>query len=59
MGIWGMPVPKVLLLVALLCPPAFTIRCYTDLEATQVLAIFSFPEKQYEDDFDFEKHGLS
>ena len=62
MGIWGMPVPKVLLLVALLCPPAFTIRCYTDLEATQVLELDNlaiFPEKQYEDDFDFEKYGLS
>ena len=37
MGIWGMP--KALLLLALLCPPALAIRCYTDLEATQVLEL--------------------
>jgi len=37
MGMWGMPLmPKALLLIALLLPPAaIPIRCYTDLEATQ------------------------
>ena len=35
---WGTPsVPKALLLIFLLLPPAIPIRCYTDLEATQVL----------------------
>jgi len=36
MGIWGMP-KAALLLICLLCLlcPAQTIRCYTDLEATQ------------------------
>ena len=38
MGMWGTPsVPKAFLLIFLLLPPAIPIRCYTDLEATQVL----------------------
>ena len=44
MGVWGMPeVPNkaalllIFLLLLLLPFPALTIRCYTDLEATQVL----------------------
>ena len=42
MGMWGTPsVPKALLLLALLFPPAFTIRCYTDLAATRVTSPYS------------------
>ena len=40
-GMWGVPdkvkVPKSVLLLFALLSPAFVIRCYTDLEATQVM----------------------
>ena len=42
MGMWGMPkVPEGLLLILFL-RPALSIRCYTDLEATQVLQLNFF-----------------
>ena len=42
---WGVPdkvkVPKSVLLLFALLSPAFAIRCYTDLEATQVMVKIS------------------
>ena len=42
---WGVPdkvkVPKSVLLLFALLSPAFAIRCYTDLEATQVMICFN------------------
>ena len=44
-GMWGVPdkvkVPKSVLLLFALLSPAFAIRCYTDLEATQVMICFN------------------